>query len=139
MMPLHFFENFLCPFDDFWGESRHLSHMDSKTVLASAWHQFSQKYNPVVHFFGRYVVIADAWIEFFELVEFVVMGGEQGFWVIRGVLVEVFGHGPGDRDTVVSAGAAADFVEQDEAPGRKIVDDVRRFDHFHHKSRFPFG
>ena len=64
-------------------------------------------------------------------VEFVVVGGEEG--AAADVVVEVFDDGPGERDAVVGAGAAADFVEDHQAARRGGVEDVRGLDHFDHE------
>ncbi len=73
---------------------------------------------------------------FGQFVEFVVVGGEQRFGAGALVVVQVFGEAPGDADAVVGAGAAPDFVEQDERAVADIVHNQRGFVHFHHKRTF---
>ena len=51
----------------------------------------------------------------FQLGEFVIVRGEEGFGAA--VLVDVFDHGPGEGEAVVGGGAASDLVEQDELRG----------------------
>src|SRR2546423_7859454 len=50
-------------------------------------------------------------------------------------LVQMLTHRPGDRDTVIRAGASTDLVEQDEAAARCGVQDGARLRHLHHERR----
>ncbi len=50
--------------------------------------------------------------------------------------MERLGDGPCDRDAVECAGAAADFVEQDEASCGGVAQDMRRLFHLDHEGRF---
>ncbi len=59
------------------------------------------------------------------------MGGEEGAGADDEG--EVFGYGPGETQAVQGAGAAADFVEDDEAFFGGVVEDVGGFDHFDHE------
>ena len=47
--------------------------------------------------------------------------------------------GPGERQAVVGAGAAADLVHQHEAVARRVVQDVRRLGHLDHEGGAPAG
>jgi len=58
------------------------------------------------------VIVLDRIKQLFELGEFVVVGGEERLGVA--VLMDEFDDGPGDGETVVGGGAAADLVEEDE-------------------------
>ena len=53
------------------------------------------------------------------------------------MVVQVLGDGPGQRDAVVGAGAAADLVEDDQAARRGVVEDVGRLGHLHHERALP--
>ena len=70
---------------------------------------------------------------FRELCEFVVVGGEEGAGTAGLVGVEVLDNGPCDGEAVVGAGAAANFVENDEAAGGRIVEDVGGLVHLDHE------
>ena len=62
-----------------------------------------------------------------ELGEFVIVGGEERAGA--GVFLEVLDDGPGDGEAVEGGGAAADFVEEDEARGRGVIEDAGDFAH----------
>ena len=73
--------------------------------------------------------------------------GECGkFKVVRGEQREgahfggqVAGHGPGERQAIEGAGAAADLIHQYEAALGGVVQDVGGFGHLHHKRRAATG
>src|SRR5207249_7458552 len=46
------------------------------------------------------------------------------------VFLQMFDDGPSDRKTIECGGAAADFVEEDEARWRGVVEDAGDFGHF---------
>ena len=75
--------------------------------------------------------IAHARELFGKLGQLVIVGGEQGLGATPGV--NVLHHAPGQRETVVGGGAAADFVEHDEAAGGSGIQDDGRFGHLHHE------
>ena len=59
-----------------------------------------------------------------------VVGGEQGASAQVG---QVFGDRPRKGQTIKGAGAAANFVQDDEGVRRGGMQDGRRFGHFHHE------
>src|SRR5712675_1250265 len=48
-------------------------------------------------------------------------------------------YGPGDGETVEGGGAAADFVEQDQASGRGVIEDGGDFGHFNEEGGAAAG
>src|ERR1700686_10999 len=56
------------------------------------------------------------------------MRGEEGAGA--GVLLEMLDDGPGDGEAIEGGGAAADFVEEDEACGRGVMEDGGDLAHF---------
>src|ERR1700731_5058467 len=52
-----------------------------------------------------------------------------------GVLLQMLDHGPGDGEAVEGSGAAANFVEQDEAGRRGVIEDGGDFAHFDEEGR----
>jgi len=56
------------------------------------------------------------------------MRGEEGAG--SGVLLQMLNDGPSNGETVKSGGAAADFVEQDQARGRGVIKDSGNLGHF---------
>ena len=88
----------------------------------------------VVPLFDGDGVVFEAVEGFRELCEFVVVGGEEGAGSVGiDIGVEVLDHGPGDGEAVVGAGAAADLVEDDEAAGGGVVEDVGGLVHLDHE------
>ncbi len=67
------------------------------------------------------------------------MGGKEGTGAGAFGGVEVFNDGPGDGEAVVGAGAAPDFVEDDEAFGAGVVEDVGGLVHLDHEGGVPPG
>ncbi len=60
-----------------------------------------------------------------------VVGGEQG--VGANLARQLFGTGPRQREAVVGAGTAANFVHQHQTAGGGVVEDVGGLGHLHHK------
>src|SRR5438105_9144495 len=57
-----------------------------------------------------------------------VMGGEERAGA--GVLLQMLDYRPGDREAVEGGGSAANFVEEDEARRRGVIEDAGDFAHF---------
>jgi hypothetical protein len=72
-----------------------------------------------------------------HLDQFVVVRGEERARPALRVVVQVFDDGPGNRHPIVSAGAASDFVQNEQALRRRVVEDVGRLHHLHHKRGLP--
>ena len=68
-----------------------------------------------------------------ELHQLVVVRGEHR--LAADPVVQVLGHRPRDRDAVVGRRAAADLVEQHQAPRPRVVEDGARLAHLHHEGR----
>ena len=66
-----------------------------------------------------------------------VVGGEERLGAQGGVVVDVLDHRPGDGDAVVGAGAAADLVQDEQAAGGGVVQDVGGLDHLDHEGGLP--
>ena len=54
-------------------------------------------------------------------------------------VVQKFRHAPGDGETVEGRSAAADLIENDEAPLGRVVHDIRRLVHLDHEGRLAAG
>ena len=81
------------------------------------------------------MVVAHAGKQVGELGKFVIVRGEKSLCVR--VRLQMLNHGPGDGQAVEGRGAAADFVEQDQAARRRGVQDARGFRHFDHERGTP--
>ena len=75
----------------------------------------------------------------FEASQLVIVGGEEGLAAQFGDIVDVLDDRPGDGQTVVGAGAAADFVEDDKAAGSGVIEDVGRLEHLDHEGALAAG
>ena len=47
--------------------------------------------------------------------------------------MDIFDDGPGDGDAIVGAGAASQFIKEDEASLGEVVEDAGRLVHLHHE------
>ncbi len=65
--------------------------------------------------------------------QLMIMGGEQA--AAGNVVMDRLHHGPGDRQPVIGAGAAPDFIQDHEAVRGRLRQDRRRLDHFDHEGR----
>ena len=112
-----------------------LRDVDTERVLRAAALELAQEDDLVAHLADRDVVVLHARTHLLHLVELVVVRGEERLGMGRGVVVQVFDHGPGDRDAVVGRRAAPDLVEQHDAAVRDVVQDAGRLEHLDHEGR----
>ena len=70
-----------------------------------------------------------------EVRQLVVVGREERARREAGRVVEILGDRPGDRETVEGARASADLVQNDQASGRGLCQDLRRLAHLDHERR----
>src|SRR5687767_1835348 len=108
-------------FEDGFGDAREARDLDSIAFVGTAFDDLAQEDDLVVPLADSDVEVPDAGKPAGEFGEFVVMGGEKSFG--PALVVEVFHDGPGEAETVEGAGAAANFVEDDEALRRGVVED----------------
>ena len=105
-------------------------------MLRSAPLQLAQEDDRLIHLLDAHMVVLHARAHLLHLVEFVVVGREKRLGTGRRMVVQVFDHRPGDRNTVVGARTASDFVQQDDAAVGNIVQDAGRLEHLDHEGRF---
>ena len=65
--------------------------------------------------------------------QLVIVGGEQRPGPQPRAVVDVLGHGPGDRKPIESRGSAADLVQQEQASGCGLPQDRGCLAHLHHE------
>jgi len=70
-----------------------------------------------------------------EVRQFVIMGREQRAGAQIAPVRNIFDDRPGNRQAVVGAGAAADFVEDQQASGCRLAEDLTDFIHLDHEGR----
>ena len=74
-----------------------------------------------------------------QLDQFVIVRGEQSHRASLGMVMQKLDHAPGDGQAVIRAGAAPDFVQDDQAARRAMVQDVGGLDHLNHEGALPGG
>ena len=105
-------------------------------MLRSAPLQLAQENDRFIHLLDAHVVVLHTRAHLLHLVEFVVVGRKKRLGTGRRMVVQVFDHRPGDRNTVVGTRTASDFVQQDDAAVGNIVQDAGRLEHLDHEGRF---
>ena len=96
-----------------------------------------QEKDGIVPFAHRHVHIENARVQFRQLRQFVIVGRKQRSRSAFLIPMQIFNHRPGNTQTVVGAGAATDFVQNNERSFGSTVQNVGGFQHFHHKRRLP--
>ena len=134
---LVFFQDFAGAFDYGFGEAGEAGDFDAVAFVGAAGFDAAEEDNFVGSFFDADVDVFYGWQKFGEFGEFVIVGGEEGAGA--SVFLEMFDDGPGDGEAVEGGGAAADFVEEDEAGGRGVMEDGGDFAHFDEESGAAAG
>ena len=88
--------------------------MDTKRVLTPTPFEFTQEYHLIVDLLHRDIIVLDAREVFLHLIELVIVGSKEGSRMPFGILMEILHNRPGNRNTIVSAGASAQLVEEHE-------------------------
>ena len=121
-------EDFAGAVDDAAREAGEAGDFDAVGFVGAAGFDVAKEDDFVGSFFYGDVDVGDGGEEIGELGEFVIVRGEEG--ASASVLLQMLDDGPGDREAVEGGGAAADFVEEDEAGGSGVVEDAGDFAHF---------
>jgi hypothetical protein len=91
----------------------------------------AQKNDPVVPLLDGDIVVSDPGFGLGQFSQLVVMGGKQGLDPPALQVVQILGHGPGDAQTIVGAGAASDLIHDHQAVSRGIVEVLAVFPSHH--------
>ena len=110
------------------GQTRH---MDSVTFVGGARHDLMHEDDLVLPLADRNVQVLDARERLFEIGQLVVVRGKQR--AATDVVVQVFDNTPGDRNAVVGARTAADFVQNHQAAFGGVIKNPRRLGHLDHE------
>ena len=132
-------EDHLCPLDDLVRHPRKLCHLDAVAVVRAATEDFPQEDNVVPPLFHGDIVVHHPVVLVFQFRQFVVMGGEEGFGMDFLFLQDVFNHRFGDAHAVEGGGAPADLVQQHQAVGGGVLENIGHLAHFHHKGGLAGG
>ena len=119
------------------GQAGEAGDFDAIAFVGAAGFDAAQKNDFVAGFVDGDVDVANAGDEALELGEFVIVRGEKSARTRVGL--ERFDDGPGERQAIECGGAAADFVEKDQARGRRGIQNDRDFAHFNQESGTAAG
>ena len=112
--------------------------MDTEAVGRAALLELAEENHFPAHFLDGDVEILHAGIYAFQIVEFVIMGGEEGHCPLS-VLVDVLHYCTGDGHPVVGGCSPADFIQEDQRTFREIVQDHRSLEHLDHEGGLSAG
>ena len=90
-------------------------------MLTPTLFEFTQEDDLAINLFHTDIIVLDAREVLLHLVELMVVRCEEGACLHLRVVVEVFRDRPGEAEAVEGACAASDFIEDDEACGRRAV------------------
>ena len=128
---LVFLEDFAGAFDDAAGKAGETSDFNAVTFVGGAGLDAAKKNDFVGRFLDADVDVFYGGEEIGEFSELVVVGGEKRAGA--GVFLKMLDDGPSDAETVEGGGATADFVEEDKACGRGVIEDAGDLRHFNEK------
>ena len=121
------------PVDDDIGEAGQAGDLNAVALVGAAPDDLSQENNVVPALTDRDAVVFDAGDLALELCEFVVVGREQGLGAKKAPVADVFDDRPGNAHAVVGRGAAADLIQDQEAFGGRIAENVGDLVHLDHE------
>src|SRR5215469_8474280 len=126
-------EDFPSPLDDAARQTREARNLDAVTFVGATGFHSAQKNDFARCFFDRDVDILHAGKKIGEFGQFVIVRSKK--CARASVPLEMFDDGPRNGEAVERSGAAADFVEKDEAGRCRVIQDRGDFAHLHKKSR----
>ena len=128
-------QDLLRAFQHFFRHAGEARDLDAVAFVCAAFDDLAQEHNRVVPLAHGDVVILDARQALGEFGQFVIVRGEQRFRT--DLIVQVFNDAPREAQAVECARATTDFVEDDEAARRGIVEDVGGLAHLDHERGLP--
>src|SRR5205807_9451856 len=111
--------------------------LNAVTLVRASWNDFAQKNDLLVPFPDRDIQIGYAFSFVGELGQLVIMRREKSARL--DLVVQKFGHAPGDREPVEGRCSSSDFVENYQTPFGRVVHDVRGLIHLDHERRLAAG
>src|SRR6266566_2627666 len=116
-----------------------LREMNAVAAVGAPRHDLVQEDDALAFLAHLHPEVAQPWQSLGQRGQLVVMGGEQRQRAQLWSIVEVLEDRLGDADPVVGAGAAADLIEDEEAAGRRVREDVGGLHHLDHEGRQAAG
>ena len=98
------------------GHAGHAGHMDTETVRRATLLDFAEEQHFPTHFLHGDMIVLHAREKAFQVIEFVVVSGEQGFGALA-VLVDEFHDTTGDGHAVIGGSTPANLVQQHQRTG----------------------
>src|SRR5712692_7942648 len=107
--------------------------MDTIALISTARDDFAQENDCSCFFCDSYIQTANARQHLCHFYQFVVVCGKEGTGTATFVVVQIFDDGTGDGQTIIGASAASDLVENEQAAGCGVMEDVCCLYHLHHE------
>ena len=136
---LEVFQYFLGAPDDLVGHAGKPRHLDAVAAVRRALHDLAQKDDPLAPLLDGDVIVCNAFARELEVRELVIVSGKEGPRPELCCVVDVLGHGPGNAQAVEGARPPSHLVQQDEAPGGSVPEDVGDLRHLHHEGALALG
>ena len=130
-------EDLFCAVDDGLGEAGEAGDLDAVGFISRSGEDFAEEDDVFIPLAHGDVVVRDGFLRVCEGAELVVVGGKEG--AAFDFIVQVLGDGPGDGEAIEGGGAAADFIENDEAFFGGVIDDEGGLIHLDHEGGLSFG
>jgi len=130
-------EDFLGAVEDGFWEAGESCDLDAVGFIGWAGEDLAEEDNVFVPLSHGDVEVSDGVLGFGEGAEFVVVSGKEG--AASDLIVEVLGDGPRDGEAIEGSGAAANFIEDDEALFGCVIDDEGGLIHLDHEGGLAFG
>ncbi len=115
------------PLDHFIGQPGKASDLYTIAPVAASPHDFTQEHNPAPPLADRHIVVSDPRKQLFQFAQFMVMGSKKRLGRASGLIREVLGDCPGYTQPIKRTRTTPDFVKQDQAFRRGIVQNVGGF------------
>ena len=121
------------------GNPRKLGNMDTVGPVCAARYDAMQEDHAVTLFEHIHASTENAREMIGQGGQLMEVRGEEGAATEARRIVQVLHDGAGDGQSIPGRRAATDLVEQDQTPGRSVVQDVGQLEHLHHESRLTGG
>ena len=97
----------------------------------------AQEHNIVPPFLNGYGIILDPFQHVLHGHQFMVVGGKKRLGFNPGL--DIFHHGPGDSHAVISTGTPSHLVQNNQALGRGVFQNLGYLVHLHHEGALARG
>ena len=102
-------------------------------MLAPSALQLAKENHLIIDLLDRYIIVLDTREECFHIVQFVIVRGKKRTGMSLLVLVDMLHDSPCNGDAVIRGSAAPQLIEEHQASGREVVQDIGGFIHLDHE------